>query len=166
MKPNNKTCTKCLLTKDLSEYGGSIKGKYSLLSRCKTCENIRQQKWKSANKDRLNARAREDYHRKAKDNPELFYRNKRAKAIKASYGITLEEYQNKLKLQEHTCAICNDKFDINKGKYAFSLDHDHATGKIRDFLCSSCNLALGGFRDDIKILKSAIMYLEGHTDEA
>ena len=166
MKPSNKVCTKCGVNKNFSEYGYSSKGRYGLLSWCKTCGNIRQQEWRLTNKEKVNSRAREYYHNRAKENPELFYHAKRSKAIKASYGLTIDEYNEKLNIQGHSCPICREEFDLNKGKYAFSLDHNHTTGKIRDFLCSRCNLALGGFNDNIDILKSAINYLKRHNNEA
>lgn len=69
-----------------------------------------------------------------------------------------EEYYKKFELQNHVCAICNQKC---KQKEMLSLDHNHETNQIRGLLCSACNMALGGFQDNIDILKSAIKYLEG-----
>lgn len=56
------------------------------------------------------------------------------------------------------CMICALSFD-NKLKL---VDHCHATGVVRGLLCFSCNTALGHFKDDIDVLKSAIRYLENH----
>ncbi len=39
-------------------------------------------------------------------------------------------------------------------------DHDHETGEFRGWLCHSCNVALGLFKDSPLILKSALQYLE------
>jgi hypothetical protein len=54
--------------------------------------------------------------------------------------------------QDGRCAICK----LEKKLY---LDHDHQTDEPRGMLCSSCNTALGKFRDDPIILMSAINYL-------
>ena len=40
------------------------------------------------------------------------------------------------------------------------IDHDHKTKKIRGVLCNNCNTALGLFKDNIKVMRKAINYLE------
>ena len=40
------------------------------------------------------------------------------------------------------------------------LDHDHATGEFRGWLCRECNLGLGKLGDDIAGLRRALAYLE------
>jgi hypothetical protein len=52
------------------------------------------------------------------------------------------------------CEICGDVF-----KKTPHLDHDHATGKFRGWLCAKCNTGLGLFRDDCDLLACAISYL-------
>lgn len=39
-------------------------------------------------------------------------------------------------------------------------DHDHKTLEFRGYICNSCNLGLGHFKDNIESLKKAIVYLE------
>lgn len=74
------------------------------------------------------------------------------------YGITLDDYQEMLAQQEGKCAICGSTEAKNFGD-TLVVDHDHATGKVRGLLCGTCNTALGKFRDDPQILRSAICYL-------
>ncbi len=40
------------------------------------------------------------------------------------------------------------------------LEHDHHTGKPGGWICDSCNTGLGRFKDDIKLLESAIEFLK------
>ena len=40
------------------------------------------------------------------------------------------------------------------------LEHNHRTGKPGGWICDSCNTGLGRFKDDIKLLKSAIKFLK------
>jgi hypothetical protein len=42
------------------------------------------------------------------------------------------------------------------------LDHCHFEHKFRGYICNSCNLGLGRFNDDEKLLHNAIKYLQNH----
>lgn len=85
--------------------------------------------------------------------------------LKSQYGLSLEDYNNKLKEQNHRCAICNyDETDSFKG--LLFVDHCHTTGKIRGLLCHHCNTALGKFRDSKEILANAINYLDKYDGTA
>lgn len=55
------------------------------------------------------------------------------------------------------CRICGSK-EHNGQNWA--IDHNHKTNRYRGLLCFKCNTGLGMFRDEIKILKKAILYLE------
>lgn len=68
--------------------------------------------------------------------------------------MTYTEFKEMLKGQNGKCVICG-KVDRRR----LSVDHCHKTGKVRGLLCHSCNVALGLFKDDIKLLKKAIIYL-------
>ncbi len=39
-------------------------------------------------------------------------------------------------------------------------DHDHETGKGREWICDSCNTGLGRFKDDTEFLERVIEYLK------
>jgi hypothetical protein len=86
---------------------------------------------------------------------------KRSK-LKTKYGITLEEYKEKLLKQQHKCSICG--IDEAEETSSLCVDHDHATGKVRDLLCSKCNVGLGMFKENIETLASAISYLNKHRE--
>jgi predicted nucleic acid-binding Zn ribbon protein len=87
-------------------------------------------------------------------------------AIKRSFGITLEQYNEMLEKQGGLCAICGQPESAKNGwnsKTRFlAVDHCHDTGKIRGLLCTQCNQGLGNFRDDTARMKAAIHYLESH----
>lgn len=56
------------------------------------------------------------------------------------------------------CPIC-EKTSIVGVTANLVKDHDHVTGKAREWICDSCNTGLGRFKDNIEILKKAINYL-------
>lgn len=91
-----------------------------------------------------------------KNNRKLVLRKRRMANLK-SHGLTLKQFYDILKKQKRRCAICKARRPGGNGTW--HVDHNHKTGKARGLLCSRCNLALGLFGDDIKILRRAIYYL-------
>lgn len=87
----------------------------------------------------------------ARANPEVAARAQR----KINYGLTDEVYQELLRKQNYSCAVCSRGFDEVKP----CVDHDHITKIVRGLLCNDCNLGLGRFKDSIDILLRAIEYL-------
>jgi len=86
--------------------------------------------------------------------------------LKKNYGITIDDYYDKLKEQKGCCAICgrNGNTLAKRSKPRnLSVDHDHNTGEIRGLLCNSCNRAIGFLNDSIDTLKNAIKYLDKYA---
>jgi len=81
----------------------------------------------------------------------------RMKRQAKKYNIPFEVY--KLLLVKHPfCDICKNTFTIKEP----CLDHDHTTGKLRGFLCKSCNFGLGNFKDQYSNLLKAADYLSNN----
>ena len=57
------------------------------------------------------------------------------------------------------CPICK-KRTIPGLTSKIVLDHNHSTGKVRGWICDSCNTGIGRFKDDTKLLEEAIKYLQ------
>ena len=89
----------------------------------------------------------------------------RNRELRRKYGIGLDEYNELAKGQGNCCAICGTKDKgTARGKTRYwSVDHDHATGKLRGLLCQQCNALLGMAKDEIAILERAIEYLCNST---
>lgn len=81
----------------------------------------------------------------------------RERNLKAKFNLTSEQYELLLSTQSGVCGICEEKCSVRS---FLSVDHDHATGRIRGLLCSACNMALGGFKDSRDLLNKAILWLE------
>lgn len=82
----------------------------------------------------------------------------RAKNLKQTFGLTIEQYNQMFIDQAGCCAGCNRP--QSAFKWRFAVDHDHTTGVIRGLLCNACNLSLGKLKDSISTLKNLINYLE------
>lgn len=81
------------------------------------------------------------------------------------YGITVDDYNALLEEQGEVCAICRrPEHVVSRGKLKpLSVDHDHATGRVRGILCHECNVGLGKFGDVPELLRVAADYLEKAT---
>lgn len=137
-----KVCSRCSEEKPTSEFHLRSKKEPYPKSACKDCHRKRAK----------------DYWR---NNP-LPKEIQRERNLRRSFNIGVEDYNNLLESQGSCCAICG--IDACSSGRNFAVDHDHDTGKIRGLLCQGCNTALGQFRDNQKILQSAILYLERNKD--
>ncbi len=61
------------------------------------------------------------------------------------------------------CPVC-EKRTIVGITANIVADHDHDTGRGRDWICDSCNTGIGRFKDDIEILEKVIEYLKQFED--
>lgn len=85
----------------------------------------------------------------------------KGRALRESFGISLEQYQEMHNEQDGKCKICGQpETQKRNGKVrALAVDHNHKTGKIRGLLCSDCNTGIGKLKEDVEILQNAIRYL-------
>jgi len=93
------------------------------------------------------------------------YRRKiKASNVKRELGISLEEYEARREEQRiagDLCGLC--KQPLSNVDAIPTLDHDHDTMQIREFLHRSCNFALGLLKDDPTVCRLAAEYLERHV---
>lgn len=85
--------------------------------------------------------------------PEMNKSSKRA----LRYGISAETYKDMLLNQSNACKICG--YIPEEGGRALAIDHCHNTNKVRGLLCTTCNIGLGDFKDDPKLLIAAANYI-------
>ena len=140
MMTKTKVCKVCGIEKEINQFGLSHRKnkKPCIRNYCKLCGIEKTKKY-------------------YKNNPNL----QREQILKYKFGITLNEYDNLLELQNFQCAICGSKDTKRKKSKYFSVDHDHKNGEVRGLLCHHCNLGLGNFQDNPTILSKAIDYLKG-----
>ncbi len=92
-----------------------------------------------------------DARRRKKPTPE----QRRKFRLKTRYGISVEEYDKLLLLQEDRCPVCKKRSPTH-------VDHDHDTGAVRGILHPFCNQLLGLAQENVETLKGAIEYLESY----
>jgi hypothetical protein len=82
-------------------------------------------------------------------------KSSRKSLLKKNYGMSLEEYAAKLAGQGGVCVIC-----LEGHEKSLCVDHDHKTRKLRDLLCTNCNVGLGNYNDDPALMRRGADYLE------
>lgn len=97
-------------------------------------------------------------------NPDIEYERN----LQRNYGISLEEYNQKLIAQNYVCAMCKKPESVvngySKTVKRLAVDHCHASGNIRDLLCNRCNTMIGLANDEIEILEAGIVYIKSHKE--
>ncbi len=170
MKRNNpndarRICTVCKEDKPISEFGKHACMSDGIRSDCKACgvkaaeehykkhpeqKKTNNKRYRDRHKDKVNAMTR----KWRKTNPEVTRKHN----LKKYFGLSIQDYDDMYIKQGGRCAICGTH--QSELSQRLSVDHNHDTNCIRGLLCSSCNLALGGFGDSPDILRNAIKYLE------
>jgi hypothetical protein len=102
-------------------------------------------------------RMRSWYEKNKNDN----FSMRKETTIKHRYGISLEEYQQRLERQNNLCALFGEAFYGGpKGSGRPVLDHNHEYSTLREFIHSKCNVGIGHFDDNPERLRKAAIYLE------
>lgn len=140
------------------------------LRRCKRCvANVWKEKYQIDQEyaERIRERARKRYQ-----DPENRERQKvlARRKLLACYGLTVETYDELLRLQDGGCAICGVKHNLPQ-KY-FDIDHNHSCcGRRkacdrcrRGLLCRNCNSAIGRLKEDPAIFQKASDYIIQHRE--
>jgi hypothetical protein len=134
--------------------------------------NERAKKWRLANPERaleLNRRWQAANRAKTRAAARRFLAQHpgytRLRTLR-KYGLSPAEYDAMLAAQAGLCAACGGaetSLHPKTGKpKRLSVDHCHATGRVRGLLCKACNFAIGHAADDPERLIAAAEYLRRH----
>ena len=143
-----KKCSKCKKLKNIQDFHKNSRKSDGLRSECRVCRNEYRRLFRKENKEQF----------LKYENTEEFKNKSFARTLKRDYGISVEEFNSMLSKQGGLCKLCR-KPEQHKTKKKLSVDHCHATGKVRGLLCHKCNVVLGLIKEDVTILNKAIEYL-------
>lgn len=137
-------CTGCQERKVLTSFHRDKDGKCGRVAQCKSCV----------------AAVRKAYYYLVQK-PRYHPYQERSSQMRRKYGLTEEQWRAEINKRHGRCDICGEVGVPNRANREFGLcvDHDHATGAIRGFLCSNCNSGLGFMRDNSEIIAKALKYL-------
>lgn len=163
-----KRCRTCNTARPLDEYGPDGRTFDGLSTQCRDCRNtyLREHNRNRLQQDPEFRAQRSRYWQefRATRGDEWARQRNRQHKLKLYYGISAEDYDRMLDAQGGRCAICGGtQTEADVRKRHLSVDHCHATGRVRGLLCESCNFGLGKFRDDPALLAAALEYLQRAT---
>lgn len=81
-------------------------------------------------------------------------RSRRAAAKRKGYAPPPNEHACPSRPSDGQCECCK-RISANP----LCLDHDHATGEFRGWLCRSCNTAIGAFKEDVSTMRLGVAYM-------
>lgn len=148
-----KVCKVCGVCKSFDSYTLQARAPDKKSNTCKDC----------LKSYRISTKERTSEYKKAYNLDKQDYI--RYKRLYDKYGVTKEWYFEQLEKQDHKCAICSCEEPRGNGNVHFHVDHCHSTGKVRGLLCSSCNTALGNFKDSTELMRKAIEYINNLDKE-
>lgn len=135
-----KKCTKCNLPKTLDQFTKSSSFKDGMRNWCKSCfSTYDKQRRKTLTPEYIRGRSLVRYW------PNL------------SPLEAYQQYSMLLQVQNGRCSICR-KPPLNSK--SLNVDHCHESNKIRGLLCDTCNSGLGMFKDNLNLMREAMVYLE------
>ncbi len=140
-----RVCRLCRGNKPFSDFYRSNNRMDGYMRECKVCSNTRVEKWVSQNPEKRKEIANKHW-RNHRDSHRAYARFRK-------YGLGRDEYAALVEKHQGRCGICQREEKL-------TVDHCHATGKIRGLLCGDCNRALGLFRDNDESLLAAAAYIK------
>jgi hypothetical protein len=148
-----KICSKCKETKKFSEF---YKRNGKPKSECKKCHYEWCKKYSKTENGFLAAKKAKLKLLSVPSKKERFKKQQKFWTIAKKYNISEKEYFEMLNNQNNKCSICKEEISDKTAV----VDHNHASGKVRDLLCRNCNTGLGMFFENIFNFKNAVTYLE------
>lgn len=142
-------CNSCHIDKPLSSFRKRRLPKRGYYGDCRQCESSKNIKRREKDPNYYG----DSYRKRVKRSPDYM----KIRRIER-YNISVQDYNNLLEKQNHSCAICGIHSTKIRGR--LHIDHDHITGKVRGLLCLKCNSGLGMFNDNIEIINNCIKYLK------
>jgi hypothetical protein len=137
----------------------------------KTCERECKKKYREKNREKIAERARWLYQLNPELNRIRRERNRFLIALKKSREMakrqgglpclgTASEIAASFTGRCQNPACGKQESECTK---RLALDHCHATGRFRGWLCNGCNAALGYTRDNPEVIRMLIAYLQKST---
>ncbi len=152
-----KTCSKCGIEKPDGDFYKAKRQKSGFHSACKDCHMICT---KAGRRLKKKERAEYECERRKGSRFKQSLIHARSRAKRDDYKPCSATPKELKAAFTGFCDVCGvPELECDRKLH---MDHCHITGELRGFLCRSCNLGLGFFKDSDDILLNAMRYLAKH----
>lgn len=107
---------------------------------CKDCQRQHVRQWRKNNVDGVKR------HNK----------NSAPHRRRQTHRLSVQAEQQLYSVYGPRCWICGATEETRR----MCIDHDHATGLVRGLLCANCNLAIGNFKENPRLMRRGALYIE------
>lgn len=121
----------------------------------KTREYMRKYREENLERERARARLRYKKHADSVRASSRRWREENPERLRAQRG-----HPEPLRPRPDRCDCCGGPPPHDRG---LALDHCHETGEFRGWLCTKCNVAIGGLGDNLHGVLRAVSYLLWHS---
>lgn len=134
-----RTCKKCKIEKDITEFAKCKDCLYGYSHKCKSCDNLRSFLNRKKNPDRENKRVRDHNKKRAKEDPE--YWSKRYQRYKEIQKRNIKRYREKNPEKPNEWQKAIRKKDPRKMRANNWVNYNLRCGNIQKAkICQRCNI--------------------------
>lgn len=163
-----KKCSACQEIKPVEEFHFNSRQRDNRQNNCIMCQRGYIRSRRNKNPDAATDMDHASRQRRRIERPEEYQLARLRERVKRHHW-SVEAFNETLRSQENSCAVCFTKFE--GALRHIHIDHDHGCcpgpfscgSCIRGLLCSSCNTGLGAFKDNPLHLVAAVRYLDSRT---
>lgn len=156
LTPETKTCRDCKEVKPGDQFARDRTKPDGRDTRCKACAALASNRYRRENPEVVRVGKARSYKKRSG--------SIRDYKLKKLYGLTRLQYDEIFQAQGGVCKICGKSEsgrDMTGGEIRdLSVDHCHASNRVRGLLCARCNSAIGLFNDDPELLRAAADYVK------
>lgn len=135
---SKRICPGCNIEKENIKYSKNKNSWHGLSHYCKECSTLRYKNWRQSKLIEIRRRDRINH-------------------FKRKYNLDDSVAEALADNRIGNCEIC-------KIEDLLVVDHNHQTRKVRGFICSNCNSALGYVKENKEIIGNLIKYLDKYNE--
>jgi hypothetical protein len=154
-----RICTGCGERKPITRFSKKKNGPGGIRTNCKECNNAEIKRYHANNPGYAKMANKRQWRRRKEleeFNTTLLIKRKIRGSNREGCIPCVTPISEIVPTYTIICQAC----EVDVGSTKICLDHNHATGKFRGWLCDDCNVSLGRMKDSAERLRRLADYIE------